>query len=189
MRTSPLVLLALFAPNVLAQCPCPCPSGMAQLIAGYNPRGFVLGNQNLAAEVAQRQAATENQKAQTELLRVQTENLRAERAKLETDNAAGQRAIREQQIASEAQARLVATFQLLITVARHKHPDFDAVVNRQDVTLTPAMVQALIESGSGAELMYYLGKHPEEAVRIAGLSPVSSILEIGKIAGRLSNSP
>jgi hypothetical protein len=61
---------------------------MAQLIAGYNPRGFVLGNQNLAAEVAQRKAQTGLTGAETQTRQLQ--------------NQAAQIALRDDDILSRA---------------------------------------------------------------------------------------
>jgi hypothetical protein len=179
MGKLPFLLLPLLAVSALAQCP-PCPCLSNTLLSTIARGGISSG------ELAQQRAALRQTQAQTDLLRAQAKNLNAQRSTMERENAAAQRAMREQKNASEAQARLVAAFRSRIALARQKHQDFDAVANRPDVTLTPAMQQAVIESDSGGELVYYFGQHPEEAIRIAVLSPVSSILEIGKIAGRLS---
>ena len=47
------------------------------------------------------------------------------------------------------------------------------------------MQQAIVESDAGGNLLYYFGQHPEECARIAALSPVGSILEIGKLSTKL----
>lgn len=83
------------------------------------------------------------------------------------------------------QQETLEKFKERVMEARRKYPDFDVVTSRQDVPLTPAMMQAIVESDAGGELVYYFGQHPEEGARIAKLSPVSSVREIGKIEGRL----
>jgi len=66
-------------------------------------------------------------------------------------------------------------------------PDFDEVVD-QDLQVTPAMQQALLESEVGAKLAYYLGKHPEEAEKIAQLSPIGAARALGRIEQTLTPS-
>ncbi len=68
------------------------------------------------------------------------------------------------------------------------HPDFDEVVENADVTVSPAMTQAIVESDLGAEIAYYLGKNPDEANRIAKLSASAALREMGKIEARLENT-
>jgi hypothetical protein len=154
----------------------------------------MLGNQQRAATVAQTRAATENMNAQTELLRQQTEALRQQSSSqppvlhVAPGAASPQGAVTGAAVTAEQteMERLTAAFKLRVARARQRHPDFDAVTSRQDVPITPAMWRAVLESDSGAEVVYYFGKHAEEAQTIAKLSPVSSILEIGRIAATLS---
>jgi hypothetical protein len=48
------------------------------------------------------------------------------------------------------------------------------------------MAEAIIESEKGAEVLYHLGSHPDEAKRIAMLSPLAAARELGRIEARLS---
>jgi hypothetical protein len=70
-----------------------------------------------------------------------------------------------------------------VAEAKKEYPDWDAVVGgAHEVPVTETMVQALKASPLGTDITYYLGSHPEEAERIAGLDQVSSILELGRIS-------
>lgn len=99
---------------------------------------------------------------------------------------------REQRMAErEAQQQAQETMRrwsARVEAARSKYEDFDEALDT-DVKITPAIQQALMESEAGAEIAYYLGKHPEEAARIAALTPVAAIREIGKIEAKLTSSP
>ncbi len=71
---------------------------------------------------------------------------------------------------------------------RQKVPDFDAVVQNPNLTVTPMMADAIRESSRGAEIAYYLGKNPAEAAQIAGLSPVSQATAIARLETRLASN-
>ena len=94
----------------------------------------------------------------------------------------------QQSSMTEEQKKLEAQRQFAERVekARMKYDDFDEVVLNPYVPITDEMVMAIHESELGPDIAYYLGKHPEEAMRIARLSPVAQAREIGKIEARLS---
>jgi len=46
--------------------------------------------------------------------------------------------------------------------------------------------QAMLEDEHGAEMLYYLAKNPKELERIAGLTPASAVLAIGKLSVALT---
>lgn len=97
-------------------------------------------------------------------------------------NAENQRAEREATQREQAwQARLDA--------ANDKHEDFDEVVRSPHLRITQVMAEAMKDCESGAEIAYHLGKNPKEAARIAELSPVAQVREIGKIEAQLTNKP
>lgn len=73
-----------------------------------------------------------------------------------------------------------------IAKAEEKYPDFKAVALNPDVPISPAMYSALVESEAGADIAYWLGKNPNEAGRIAALSPIAAVKEIGRLELRLS---
>lgn len=106
-----------------------------------------------------------------------------EAARKEADaKAAGERAQVEARAAWEKKER----------AARKAHADFDDVLDTVEIPATAGVLaarQALLEEEAGAEILYYLGKHPKEIERIAALSPVSAVREIGKLAALLEKSP
>ncbi len=71
--------------------------------------------------------------------------------------------------------------------SRGKYDDFDDVVTAEDVQITKDMVKALAESDNPGDVAYYLGKHKDEASRIAGLSPLAQAREIGKLEAKVAN--
>jgi hypothetical protein len=73
--------------------------------------------------------------------------------------------------------------------SRQKHADYDEVLEAIEVPDTPALPalrEALAESDLGSELLYHLAKNPDEAKRLAGLSPRSAVYELGKLEAKLS---
>lgn len=72
---------------------------------------------------------------------------------------------------------------------RSKYKDFDEVISQQDLTITKDMVKALAETDDPGEVAYYLGKHKDEASRIAALPPLAQAKEIGKLEARLQQKP
>lgn len=64
---------------------------------------------------------------------------------------------------------------------RAKHTDFDEVIGAKDLQITRDMVLALAEAEDPGSIVYHLGKHKEEAARIAALPPLAQAKEIGKL--------
>ena len=93
-----------------------------------------------------------------------------------------------QRVQEDAQRRVYESWMARIQAARQAHPDFDEVVD-SDVPVSAAMQQAILESDNGAEIAYWLGKHPEEAERISKLPPIAAIREIGRIEASLAAPP
>jgi hypothetical protein len=112
------------------------------------------------------------QKAVSEYNKAETKRL------LEDERAATQRAQVEQKLRASAD------------VARKAHPDFDQVMEAAKGTpadMVPQFVLTYInESDMAGEMSYYLLKNPEDAQRIAQLSPIRGIAELGKLEERLT---
>lgn len=62
------------------------------------------------------------------------------------------------------------------------HPDWQEHVSK--LVTTPHMDAAIVDSPKGAEISYYLAKHPGEAARIARLSPQAQDREIVRLESR-----
>lgn len=89
----------------------------------------------------------------------------------------------------QKQAALQAEYQAKADIARTKYADFDAVAFRQDVPVSQPMVDAILYSEMGAELQYHFGKNPEDAARIARMSPPEALLAIGRLEAQLQTQP
>lgn len=97
----------------------------------------------------------------------------------------------------QAQVQYQAVVQDKLSKAVEKFPDFIEVVTSPElpgIQGTPAF-QAILESDTGAEVMYYLGKNPAKAHQIAALPPLAQVREIGRIEAAImsgksvSNAP
>lgn len=74
--------------------------------------------------------------------------------------------------------------------ARTKHADFDAVALNPALPLKEGTVPDvfILESPQGADVLYYLGQHPEELERINGLNPIAQARELVKIELKVSGT-
>lgn len=87
------------------------------------------------------------------------------------------------------QAALAQEWQAKVAEARATLPDFDAVAFREDVVISDAVRDALLDSDMGARLAYHLGKNPDMAARLSVLPPVSVAREIGRLEATLASQP
>ena len=66
-----------------------------------------------------------------------------------------------------------------------KFPDFSQVALKEPreggPSITPYMAGAIQDSPMGHEVAYYLGRNPKEAAKIAALSPIAQVREIGRL--------
>jgi len=93
--------------------------------------------------------------------------------------------------AQEAAVELQKNWSAREKAARKAHPDYDDVMDTVEAPAGPGVLagrQAMLEDEHGAEILYYLGKHPAELKRISQLSPVAAVMEIGKLSAALSKS-
>ena len=60
-------------------------------------------------------------------------------------------------------------------VAAADIPDFHDVLAASDVPMTSVMQQAIMESENGPKLAYHLATNPEDAERIAGMTPIGAV--------------
>jgi hypothetical protein len=98
--------------------------------------------------------------------------------------AQAERIAAEERARSEEAARAFTTRQ---ETARAKYADFDAVV-LQPLPLNAAMVHVIQTRDAGPEIAYHLGKHPEECARIAALSGVDAVVELGRLEAQLTGT-
>jgi hypothetical protein len=105
------------------------------------------------------------------------QELQAERAQEEAKRKQHEAQTYHQQ----QQARIVTTIQK----AQAAHDDFNVVVT-DSLPVSEIMLNALAESDHGPDILYYLGKNPQESARIAGLSPFGQVRELGRIEAKIA---
>jgi hypothetical protein len=106
------------------------------------------------------------------------------RAKEEQDTARK----RMEQTRQQTEAQLKKNFenyQSQVAAFKEEHDDWDEVVNQSDIPIHESVYLAVQEQENGAQVTYYLGKHPDFARRLSAMSPLSAVMEIGRLAERL----
>lgn len=102
------------------------------------------------------------------------------------DYEAAQRQQQEQSRRQTWEQERTRTFAERLDAAKTKYPDFDVLVNREDIELTPPVVEVIKDSPLAAELMLHLAHHPDDAQRFAALPPMLAFGEMKALEGRLS---
>jgi hypothetical protein len=86
----------------------------------------------------------------------------------------------------QLEARVAAS----VEKAKQAHPDFDAVLESMKgsaADLVPQFIlNYIVESENSGEIQYFLLKNPAETQRIAKLSPIRGIAELGKLEDKLN---
>ena len=83
-------------------------------------------------------------------------------------------------------AAVVAQFQTRAEEARARYEDFDLVVADPSTPISQHMAEAIMQSGVGHDVAYYLGRNKQEAARIAALPPLAQAMEIARLEQRVS---
>ena len=98
----------------------------------------------------------------------------------------------EKQEKAEDKKAVTEVFQNLDEVmerGREVHEDFDSLVMDKNLTLTPDMVSAILQTENAAEIFYHLGQNPDVAASIADMTSAKAAVEIGKLDARLGTPP
>lgn len=83
-------------------------------------------------------------------------------------------------------SKVVQTFEASKAKAIEKYDDYLEVAEAADVPVPQHVAFVIMNSAEGPEILYHLGKNPDEAQRIASLHPVLAAREIGLLEARLS---
>lgn len=98
--------------------------------------------------------------------------------------------LEQAQRAREAQRQrdeVAQTFQERARQFKAQAPDFEDVAYNPSLPVTDVMADAINTSEMGPQVLYWLGKNPQEAQRIAAMrNPVAVGREIGKVEVKLS---
>jgi len=90
-----------------------------------------------------------------------------------------------EETAKQARQKIVSVWEEQSELGADEFEDFNEVVGT--IEPTNPMSVAIIEAGY--KVAYHLGKNPKEAERIAGLSHISQVREIGKLEAKLAAKP
>lgn len=109
-------------------------------------------------------------------------------AKYEVDREFKARdAQRDQEQREQAVAKAQAELNGAIGKVAKEIPDYEDVVNASEIDMPPHITVYLATNGeTGVRLGYHLAKHPDEYDRIAKLSPIRAIAELGKLEDRIT---
>lgn len=91
-----------------------------------------------------------------------------------------------QRLEEQRQREIMEDFTEQCLEARTRYKDFDSVVYRQDLAMTPDMVEIISQSDLGADIAYHLGSNPHIASQIARLPAVKAARQLGIIEAKLS---
>ena len=106
-------------------------------------------------------------------------------AEFSAERALQQRDKQEAEAKAQAERdKVLKTWSDRIQATKAELPDFDAMVASSEVAVSDAVRDAILESEAGPKILYHLAENPEVAEKIAGLSTVSALREIGKLEAR-----
>lgn len=93
---------------------------------------------------------------------------------------------READLKAEQERQIKAHQQRVQEFAK-SHGDFDEVISEvDDIPMSLAVQQTILDSDNGPKLMYELAKNKEDYKRICSLQPLQAARELGKIEARVS---
>lgn len=94
---------------------------------------------------------------------------------------------RDQEQREQAAQRAQAELNGAITKVAKEIPDYADVIGDSEIDMPPHITVYLATNGeTGVRLGYHLAKHPDEYDRIAKLSPIRAIAELGKLEDRIT---
>lgn len=77
-------------------------------------------------------------------------------------------------------------FDARATITRERYADYDTVIGNPNLAITTSMAEVIMDSETGPELAYHLGKNPAEAARIASLPAIRQAAELGRLEAKLT---
>src|SRR5712664_817390 len=102
-----------------------------------------------------------------------------------TQKALADKALKDAESANKTRFdQNLANYASQLEEAKEKYEDFEEVVN-QDIFIGKEAQLAILELENGAEVIYYLGRHPVAAAKLGELSPISAVMEVGRLSARL----
>ena len=94
-------------------------------------------------------------------------------------------AVNERQNATQAELNTILTnYQESVAEFKEEHDDWDEVMN-QSIPVHDAVIFAVHQLENGPAVSYYLGKHPTYTKKLATMSMLAAVMEVGRLADRL----
>lgn len=87
---------------------------------------------------------------------------------------------------AESEQERAKRYQDSVQAFAEQHPDFHDVFHG-GVPVSEPMAEAITEADNPAAIAYYLGQNPEEAARIAAMTPTGASRAIGRIEAKLES--
>lgn len=103
------------------------------------------------------------------------------------DYAADQKSIQREQ--AKQQTQVVDAYETRADEARGRFADFDTVAYNEDLKVSDLMADTIRDSDLGPDLLYHLGKNPQESARIASLPALHQVKELAKLEVKLAANP
>lgn len=91
-----------------------------------------------------------------------------------------------QQSAQAENAKLQQAWEKRADAASEIYDDFEEVALDPELPVSNPMAEAIRRAEKGADVLYYLGKHRDEAAQIARMDPLSAAIRIGEIAATIT---
>lgn len=90
---------------------------------------------------------------------------------------------------AEQRHRMLSEYHDREEAARDKYEDFEQVAYNPKVPITETMAHTIQASELGPDIAYYLGTNPKDALRIANLSPLMQVKELGRLEAKIASEP
>ncbi len=91
-------------------------------------------------------------------------------------------AAREQREHAE---QIQSTYKSSVEAFKDTVDDWDEVVANSDIPMHLSEQLAIMEQDNAAEIVYHLGKHPDYARKLAEMSPLGAVMEVGRLSAKL----
>ncbi len=102
------------------------------------------------------------------------------------ENAKKESAVKDAEAANKNRfEKNIQNYAAQVEEVKELHDDWDEVVN-QDIFIGKEVQLAILEQENGAEVIYYLGRHPAYATKLGKMSPLSAVMEVGRLSARLT---
>lgn len=112
-----------------------------------------------------------------------------EKSIADNNAAIGRRNAEVRYIQEQELARVVTTWHDRKAAAIKERPDYLAVTESDSVAISETMATHIVTLLNGTDVAYHLGKHPAEARKIHGMSPLRQIDAVARLSERLSAKP